>query len=101
MAKFLLPLAAALGVIFWMAQLFAAAVIAGLVAAYLVSLYVHPNRDCISCHGHKSHGPEGSANFRFCLTCRGRGRYPRLGVRVFRRDVIRGLQAGRRGRFWG
>jgi hypothetical protein len=101
MAKFLIPLAAALGLIFWMAHLAAGVAVCVVITGYLVSLYVHPERDCISCHGHKTHGPEGSANFRFCLTCKGKGRYPRLGVRVFRRDVIRGLKAGRRGRFWG
>jgi hypothetical protein len=101
MAKYLLGLFIALTVIFWMAHAALGAVICGVIAVYFIRLYVYPNRDCISCGGRKSHGPEGSKNFRFCLTCGGRGRYPRLGVRLFRRDVVRGLAEGKRGRLWG
>jgi hypothetical protein len=100
MLKFLLPLAAALGLIFWAAHVMTGAVICGIAVAYFVSLYVHPNRDCISCGGHKSHGPEGSRNFRKCWTCKGKGHYPRLGVRLLRRDVIEGRKTGISGRNW-
>jgi hypothetical protein len=100
MLRFLLPLAVLLGLIFWAAHVILGMVICGLAAGYFVSLVVLPNRDCVSCHGHKAHGPEGSPNFRRCWTCGGRGHYPRLGVRVFRRDVIRGLREGRHGRNW-
>jgi hypothetical protein len=101
MARYLLPLAVLLTVVFGVVHAAFAAVICGVFAGYLISLYAYPNRDCISCDGHKTHGPRGARNFRFCLTCGGRGRYPRLGVRLFRRDVIRGLEAGKRGRLWG
>lgn len=100
MAKFLLPLAAALSAIFWMTHAVTGAAACAVAAAYLVSLYVHPNRDCVSCHGHKSHGAEGSSNFRRCWTCKGRGHYPRWGVYLFRRDVIKGIKAGEHGRNW-
>ena len=100
MLKFLLPLAAALGLIFWAAHAVIGAVICAVAVVYFISLYVHPNRDCISCDAHKTHGPEGSRNFRRCWTCHGRGHYPRLGVRIFRRDVIRGIESGKHGRNW-
>jgi hypothetical protein len=100
-AKYLLPLAVLLTVIFWAAHVALGVIACGAFAGYLISLYAYPNRDCISCGGRKSHGPRDSKNFRFCLTCRGHGRYPRLGVRIFRRDVIRGLAEGKRGRLWG
>jgi hypothetical protein len=98
--KVLLPLAVALGLIFWVAHVTIGALVCAAAVVYFASLYAHPNRDCISCHGHKAHGPEGSANFRKCWTCKGKGHYPRLGVRLLRRDVIEGRKAGKRGRSW-
>jgi hypothetical protein len=98
--KFLLPLAVVLGLIFWAAHVTGGVIICVAAAVYLGSLYVYPNRDCISCHGHKSHGPEGSHNFRRCWTCKGAGHYPRWGVLLLRRDVVRGIKAGKRGRNW-
>jgi hypothetical protein len=100
MAKFLLPLSVLLTWAFAATGFALGSVACGVFAAYLVSLYVHPNRDCISCGGHKTHGPEGSRNFRRCWTCGGHGDYPRLGVRLFRRNVIRGLSDGKHGRNW-
>jgi len=89
---------AATGVICLAAHAALGVVTCGVLLAYLGSLVIWPNRDCVSCHGHKSHGREGSANFRRCWTCKGRGRYPRWGVLLLRRDVVNELKAGRHGR---
>lgn len=96
----LLPLAAILGLVFWAAHVTAGAIVCAGSVAYFVSLVVHPHRKCISCHGRKGHGPEGSANFRRCWTCKGVGSYPRWGVLLLRRDVVKGLKAGKHGRNW-
>ena len=94
MLRALIPLTIALGFIFWIAHVVLGAVICAVILAYFVSLVVHPNRDCISCGGRKTHGPEGSKNFRRCWTCGGDGHYPRLGVKIFRRNVIARIKDG-------
>ena len=94
MLRVLIPLTIALGFIFWIAHVVLGAVICAAVLAYFVSLVVHPNRDCASCGGHKTHGPKRSKNFRRCWTCKGAGHYPRWGVLIFRRNVIAKIKAG-------
>ena len=98
MLRALIPLAAVLGLIFWASGRTLGVAACVVAEAYFVSLVVHPNRDCISCGGHKSHSPEGSKNFRRCWTCKGAGYYPRLGVRLLRRDVYKKIRAGKHGR---
>ena len=98
MLRTLIPLTIAVGLIFWMTHAVLGVVAAVVVLAYFISLVVYPNRDCISCGGHKSHSPEKSRNFRRCWTCGGDGHYPRLGVKLFRRNVIAKIRAGEHGR---
>jgi len=100
MLKILIPLAAGLGLVFWAARAAIAVAVCVIVLAYFVSLYAHPNRQCASCGGGKRHRIGESKNSRHCWTCGGRGEYPRLGVKLFRRDVTKGLAAGKHGRNW-
>src|SRR5580765_1071388 len=100
MLAVLIPLAAVLGLIFWAAHVYLGVAICAVIFAYFFSLVVHSNRDYVSRGGRKSHGPEGSHNFRRCWTCKGAGHYPRWGVMLFRRDVIKGIKAGKHGRNW-
>ena len=98
MIRVLIPLAAAVAAISALAGFAAGAVIAGIITAYLVSLVVYPNRQCASCGGSKRHGLSGSRNSRHCWKCHGKGEYPRLGVRLFRRDVYAAIRRGEHGR---
>jgi hypothetical protein len=100
MIRVLIPLAVAFGLIFWLAHFAAGIITCVIIGGYLVSLVVHPNRQCASCGGAKRHGFAGSLNSRHCWRCHGHGEYPRLGVRLLRRDVIAGLRAGKHGRNW-
>lgn len=54
--------------------------------AYAVSLRVHPWVPCRRCKGGRIHGSIWSRAFGECGSCGGRGRRPRLGVRVFQRE---------------
>jgi len=98
--RVLIPLATAVAVICALAGLAALAVIAVILDAYWISLVVHPSRQCISCGGSKRHHAEGSLNSRRCWTCGGRGEYPRIGVKLFRRGVYDAIKAGKHGRNW-
>jgi hypothetical protein len=100
MIRGLIGVSAAITAISLLTGFAAGAITAGIALAYFVSLVVHPNRQCASCQGSKRHGAAGSKNSRNCWTCKGKGAYPRLGVRLFRRDVVRGLAAGKHGRNW-
>ena len=54
------------------------------VGGYLISLRVHPYTRCRRCGGDgKHHGRLYPRAFRACPGCRGTGRRPRLGVRLF------------------
>jgi hypothetical protein len=57
-----------------------------LAGAYVVSLRVHPWVACRRCKGGRVHGAFWSRAFGECGACGGRGRRPRLGVRVFQRE---------------
>lgn len=55
----------------------------GAIAAYLTSLRLHPWRSCRSCKGGgKSRDTVWKTAFGTCKACGGRGRHPRLGVRI-------------------
>jgi hypothetical protein len=102
MIRLLIPLAAVLAVIFWLAHAATGAIICALAAGYLASLVIAPNRRCISCHGSKMHGNAiGSGrNLRKCWTCGGRGHYPRIGTLLLRPGISKKIKAGQHGRNW-
>jgi len=100
MIRVLIPLAAVAVIACALAHVVAGAVIALIVLGYFISLVVHPNRQCISCGGSKRHRAEGSLNSRHCWTCGGKGEYPRLGVKLLRRNVYAQVKAGKHGRNW-
>ena len=61
----------------------AAVLIAAVVAAYVVSLYLHPNAKCNRCKGAGRHrGAVFGYATRPCSSCKGRGTHPRLGRKV-------------------
>jgi hypothetical protein len=65
------------------------------VAAYLVSLRIHPWRPCRSCKGSgKSRDTVWKKAHGTCPSCGGRGRHPRLGVRVLTPRRARQLAGG-------
>ena len=97
MIRVLNGLAAAVAAISLLAHFATGAIVAVIAAGYLGSLVVQPLRRCRSCHGRKTHG---GLNLRRCWTCGGRGQYPRWGTHLVRRDVVRGLAAGKHGRNW-
>lgn len=74
----------------------AAAALAAAAAAYLVSLRLRPWWPCRACRGA---GKTGGRIWRrasgTCPKCGGRGRRPRLGVRVLNPERARQLQAAR------
>lgn len=64
-------------------------------AAYLASLRIHPWTPCRPCKGTgKSRDTVWKAAFGTCRACGGRGRHPRLGVRVLQPGRARQLTAG-------
>jgi hypothetical protein len=96
--RVLIPLATAIAVICAISGFAAGAAVAAVIDVYLISLAVYPNRQCASCGGSKRHGLSGSRNSRHCWKCHGKGEYPRLGVRLFRRDVYAAIRRGEHGR---
>lgn len=63
---------------------FVAGALITLIAAYLVSLRVHPWTRCRRCSGGgKSKDRIWRGAHGTCPSCGGRGRHPRLGVRIF------------------
>ena len=94
MLRVLIPLATAIAVICAISGFAAGAAVTAVIEVYLISLAVYPNRVCASCGGDKRHGIEGSRNSRHCKTCRGKGEYPRWGVYVFRRNILRTRRPG-------
>lgn len=75
-----------------MAGLLIVAVIALAAVAYGISLKIHPWIACGRCHGSgKSRGTVWKSSYGSCASCAGRGRHPRLGVRVLQRDRARRL----------
>lgn len=59
-------------------------IVAAIAGGYLISLRLHPLRQCGSCHGSGRHfGAVFTFAQRRCRTCGGSGRRERLGVRVF------------------
>jgi tRNA(Ile2) C34 agmatinyltransferase TiaS len=73
--------------------------IAIIVAVYLISLGVHPWWSCPRCGGSEVSQGRGRSHGR-CLRCRGRGRYPRIGVRVLAPGTARKMLEGKEGRFF-
>jgi hypothetical protein len=72
-----------------------------LMLGYLASLITAPTIKCISCGGSGRHGDVlGSRGIRRCWTCRGHKEYVRLGTRLLRPHVARGLRAGQHGKNW-
>lgn len=68
---------------------------------YLASLLIAPKTKCRSCDGSGDHkDPLGSSGIRKCWTCDGRKEYARLGTRLLRPQVHRGIQGRRHGRNW-
>lgn len=64
-------------------------------AAYLVSLWFHPWIACRSCNGSgRTRGLLWRRAFGTCPRCGGRGRKPRLGIRVTRPARARAMLAG-------
>jgi hypothetical protein len=94
MIRVLIPLAVAVAAICAASGFAAGAAVCAVITVYLVSLVVHPNRVCASCGGEKRHGFAGSRNSRHCMTCKGKGEYPRWGVYLFRRNVLRDRRPG-------
>lgn len=55
------------------------------VVGYAISLVIHPYTRCRLCNGRSRHyGAIYRGTFRLCRRCGGKGRKPRLGVRIFR-----------------
>lgn len=79
----------------WLLIVIAAALITG---AYAVSLRLHPWRPCRSCDGSgKTRDPLWRSAFGTCRSCGGRGRHPRLGVRVLTPGRARQMTGGQAG----
>lgn len=77
------------------AALVALAALAVIIAAYLISLRLHPRRPCRACEG------SGKTRDRIwrkatgtCPACGGKGLKPRLGVRILTPERARRLTAG-------
>lgn len=71
-------------------------------SVYGWSLLRHPNRRCWRCGGSKRHddttvwrGTSGT-----CLVCRGKGRYPRWGTRIFMPRTARAIRRGGHGKYY-
>lgn len=72
----------------------AAAAVLG-AAMYAASLRIHPWRPCRSCDGSgKSRDTVWKKTFGTCKACGGRGRHPRLGVRVLQPARARRMTGG-------
>lgn len=75
-----------------MAALLIVAVVAITAAAYVISLRVHPWIACRRCNGGgRSRDRLWRGAYGSCPACAGRGRKPRLGVRVLQRERARRL----------
>ena len=75
-----------------MGALLVIAVAAITVAAYLISLKVHPWAPCSRCSGGgKSRDRLWRGAFGTCPSCGGRGKHPRLGVKVLQPGRARRL----------
>jgi hypothetical protein len=56
----------------------------GLLAAWAVSLLLHPYTACSSCKGTpRSYGAIATRSFRLCPSCGGTGRQLRVGARIW------------------
>lgn len=58
-------------------------VILGVIAAYLLALWLHPERDCPACAGGGKHRGVIFSGRRQCKRCGGNGRQPKIGTYVW------------------
>ncbi len=71
----------------------------GTAAVYLASIWLHPWWPCRACDASgRTRDTIWRSAFGTCGTCGGRGRYPRLGVRVLQPAGARRLTAGQASR---
>ena len=75
--------AIAVVVTYFARPLYAALGWAVILAAYLISLYLHPHRNCRACNGTGAHrGAVFAWGHRRCQACGGQGRHRRWGTMV-------------------
>lgn len=74
-------------------------IVLAVAGAYGFSLWRHPYRPCPRCRGRKSHFATAfTGAYGRCWRCKGKGEFPRLGVRLLMPRTVKAIQDGRKGR---